>query len=234
MMHRMNPNHSAEAMTADTCRIDDSAIIRHRVQLGEHVCIEAMAVVGYNNLTHIHDASMVMDRVTVGDRTLIRTHAVVYRGSRIGEDVKIGHGVTLREGMTVGDRTAIGNQVSCEGYTSIGADCVIHAGSHLTSFMVIEDKVFLGPGVVTSNDPKAGHFRPHLERMIKGPTIRFGARIGANATINPGVTIGENAVIGAGAVVTRDVGPNETWVGNPARKIADVPINEVLNWKDRA
>lgn len=227
-MQNLNPNHSAQALTGEDCVVDDSAILRHRVEMGNRVHVEALAIIGYSNLTRVHDASMVSDRVVIGDGTLIRSHAVVYRGSRIGSDVKIGHGVTLREGMQIGDRTAIGNQVSCEGYTTIGADCVIHAGSHLTSFMEIGDKVFLGPGVITMNDPKAAHFRHHLEREIKGPTIRFGARIGAGAKIGPGVTIGENAVIGFGAVVTKDVGPRETWVGSPARKIADVPMDEVL------
>lgn len=227
-MQEFNPNHSAEATIPPSCQIDDSAMIGPRVSLGDQVRVESLTVIGYNNLTRIHDSNMVSDRVTVGDHTLIRSHSVVYRGSRIGSDVKIGHGVTLREGMQIGDRTAIGNQVSCEGYTVIGADCVIHAGSHLTSFMTIEDKVFLGPGVITMNDPKAAHFRHHLVREIKGPTIKFGARIGAGAKIGPGVTIGENAVIGFGAVVTKDVGPRETWVGSPARKIADVPMDEIL------
>ncbi len=48
---------------------------------------------------------------------------------------------------------------------------------------------------------------------------KAGASIGANATIVCGVTIGEGATVGAGAVVTKDVPPGESVVGNPARPI---------------
>ena len=54
---------------------------------------------------------------------------------------------------------------------------------------------------------------------LMGPTIRRGARLGANSTILPGIVIGEEAVVGAGAVVTRDVAPGDTVAGNPAREI---------------
>ena len=47
--------------------------------------------------------------------------------------------------------------------------------------------------------------------------IRKGASIGSGATILPNTTIGENAIVGAGAVVTKDVPPNTTVAGNPAK-----------------
>jgi len=43
--------------------------------------------------------------------------------------------------------------------------------------------------------------------------------IGANALIMPGITVGDNAIIGAGSVVTHDVAPGTTVVGNPARSL---------------
>ena len=49
-----------------------------------------------------------------------------------------------------------------------------------------------------------------------------GASIGANATILAGNVIGNYALIGAGSVVTKDVGDNELWVGNPAKKMGFV------------
>ncbi|MHB8104695.1 MAG: DapH/DapD/GlmU-related protein, partial [Dehalococcoidales bacterium] len=52
---------------------------------------------------------------------------------------------------------------------------------------------------------------------LAGPTVKEGARIGANATILPGVVIGEKAIVGSGAVVTKDVPPGVTVIGNPAR-----------------
>jgi acetyltransferase-like isoleucine patch superfamily enzyme len=64
--------------------------------------------------------------------------------------------------------------------------------------------------------------------LIKGPTIRRGARVGGGAVICPGVEIGEEAFVGAGAVVTKDVAPGAVVVGNPARAVRDVPEDERL------
>jgi acetyltransferase-like isoleucine patch superfamily enzyme len=81
--------------------------------------------------------------------------------------------------------------------------------------MIIEDNVFLGPCVSTSNDKYmgAGNY------PYQGPIIKRGAKIGNNATLLPGITINENAIIGAGATVTKDVEAGKTAVGNPARVI---------------
>nr|WP_300975472.1 DapH/DapD/GlmU-related protein [Sphingomonas sp. LHG3406-1] len=60
--------------------------------------------------------------------------------------------------------------------------------------------------------------RQHPEDYLR-TRVERGASIGAGAVILPGLTIGAGAMIGAGTVVTRDVPPGETWVGNPARKV---------------
>jgi acetyltransferase-like isoleucine patch superfamily enzyme len=81
---------------------------------------------------------------------------------------------------------------------------------------VIEDNVFLAPGVTIAND-----IHPGCEfsmKCLKGPVIKKGAKIGVNATILPYVTIGENSLIGSGAVVTKDVPAGAVVYGNPARK----------------
>jgi acetyltransferase-like isoleucine patch superfamily enzyme len=64
--------------------------------------------------------------------------------------------------------------------------------------------------------------------LIKGPTIRRGARICGGAILLPGVQIGAEAFVGAGAVVTKDVPPRKLVVGNPARVLRDVPDDELL------
>jgi acetyltransferase-like isoleucine patch superfamily enzyme len=64
--------------------------------------------------------------------------------------------------------------------------------------------------------------------LIKGPTIRRGARIGGGAILCPGVEIGEEAFVGAGAVVTKDVPARKLVVGNPARVLRDVPAEQLL------
>ena len=64
--------------------------------------------------------------------------------------------------------------------------------------------------------------------LIKGPTIRRGARVGGGAVLCPGVEIGEEPFVGAGAVVIRDVPPRTVVVGNPARVLREVPEEEFL------
>jgi acetyltransferase-like isoleucine patch superfamily enzyme len=80
---------------------------------------------------------------------------------------------------------------------------------------------------VTTNDNFMGRTEKRLE-LMKGPTIRRGARVGGGAILCPGVEIGEEAFVGAGAVVTRDVPPRTVVVGSPARAIRDVPDDELL------
>jgi acetyltransferase-like isoleucine patch superfamily enzyme len=64
--------------------------------------------------------------------------------------------------------------------------------------------------------------------LIKGPTIRRGARVGGGAILCPGVVIGEEAFVGAGAVVTKDVEPRMLVVGSPARVLRTVSADELL------
>ena len=84
---------------------------------------------------------------------------------------------------------------------------------YIPTGVVIEDDVFIGPNAVLTNDP----YPPHGGDHLKGPVIRKGASIGANATILPGVVIGEGALVAAGAVVTHDVPPRMLAIGSPAR-----------------
>lgn len=96
----------------------------------------------------------------------------------------------------------------------IGDNCKIEALCFLPDGVELKDNVFLGPGVIFTNDkypPSGGSWSK--------TTIEKGVSIGANATILPGIVIGEGAKIGAGAVVTKNVEPEVVMVGNPAKKL---------------
>jgi len=103
----------------------------------------------------------------------------------------------------------------------------IQADAYITAYSTLEDHVFIAPCVVTTNDNFMGRTERRHE-LIKGPTIRRGARIGGGAVLCPGIEIGEEAFVGAGAVVTTDVPAKAVVVGNPARRIRDVPDEELL------
>lgn len=153
--------------------------------------------------------------------------AKIYPTVRIGNHSRIFDYVVIREGTTIGEKTTIGNAVCIEPNATIGSHCSINTQSHITGGIIIEDYVFFGPNVTTTNTWNIAYKR-EIEQVTEGPIIRRAARIGGGVTILPRVEIGENALIGAGAVVTKDVGPREIWVGNPAKCVGTVPESEIL------
>jgi acetyltransferase-like isoleucine patch superfamily enzyme len=129
----------------------------------------------------------------------------------IGDGTRIGTFTLIHAGAVIGAGTTIGSHCNiCD--CVIGERVSIQTGCHITRGVVIEDDVFVGPGVVTLNDKR-------IDGDQSYPRIRSGARVGGGTTILPGVSIGERAVVGAGSVVTRDVPAGSTVVGNPARVI---------------
>jgi acetyltransferase-like isoleucine patch superfamily enzyme len=95
---------------------------------------------------------------------------------------------------------------------------------------VVEDDVFLGPGVFTTNDNTMGRHPPG--EPLQGPTFRRACRIGGGAVLVPGVEIGEEAFVAAGALVTKDVPPRAVVLGVPARQVREVPDEDLLeNWR---
>jgi serine O-acetyltransferase len=78
---------------------------------------------------------------------------------------------------------------------------------------VIEDDVLIYQGVTLGG--------VSLERGVKRhPTVKRGAVIGGGSKVLGNITIGENARVGANSVVIKDVPPNSTAVGIPARVIS--------------
>jgi UDP-2-acetamido-3-amino-2,3-dideoxy-glucuronate N-acetyltransferase len=112
----------------------------------------------------------------------------------------------------IGKNTSIGQGCFVQG--KVGNNCKIQNNVAIYKGVIIEDHVLIGPSVVFTNDK---HPRADGEWEIGKTIVRRGASIGANATIICGVDIGYGAMVGAGAVVTKDVPPEATVVGNPAR-----------------
>lgn len=155
--------------------------------------------------------------VTIGKNSLIRSGTVIYSGVKIGDNLRSGHNVLIRENTEIGDNVLVGTNSVIDGDCRIGNNVSIQTGVYVTKYTIIEDGVFLGPLCVTTNDK---YMKYGVE--LKGPILKRNSRIGANSTIFPGITIGEDAIVGAGAVVTEDVVPGDTVIGNPARSKKDV------------
>ena len=133
------------------------------------------------------------------------------QSKNIGEDTNIWQFCVVLPKAKIGKNCNICSHCFIENDVVVGNNVTIKCGVQIWDGMRIEDNVFIGPNVTFCNDrhPKSCNRDWVLEPVI----IKKGAMIGANATILPGVTIGENAVIGAGAIVTKDVGMNETVIG---------------------
>ena len=150
--------------------------------------------------------------VIIGDSALIRSGSIIYSNVKIGSGLKTGHGVLVRENSEIGDNVLIGTDSVLDGNCKVGSNVHVQTDAYITAYTTIEDDVFIGPRVVTTNDK----YMSYGAKLV-GPTIRKGARIGANATILPGIVIGEGAVVGSGGVVTKDVPAQTVVIGNPAK-----------------
>ena len=147
--------------------------------------------------------------------------------NRIAADVKLGRDVRLfgfvnLYGCTIGDETKVGSFVEIQKNVTIGARCKISSHSFVCEGVTIEDEVFVGHGVIFTNDPdpratSEGRLQTEADWVVVPTRICRGASIGSGALILSGVTIGEGALVGAGAVVTRDVASGVVVAGVPAR-----------------
>lgn len=163
----------------------------------------------------------------IGAGATISTGAIVFAGATVGEGAIVGDQACVRERVTLGANTVVGRGSLVENDTTVGDRTRIQANAYVTAYTTIEEDVFVAPCVHTTNDNFMGRTEKRL-KLMKGPTIRRGARVGGGSVLCPGVEIGEEAFVGAGAVVTKDVPPRTVVVGNPARRLRDVPDEELL------
>lgn len=144
----------------------------------------------------------------------------------IGKNVKIFHPSLVNlYGCTIGDDSKIGTFVEIQKNAIVGARCKISSHTFICEGVLIEDEVFVGHGVMFTNDrfPRAvnrdGSLQTEADWKVETTRVKRGASIGTHATIMCGITIGEFALIGAGAVVTKDVPDHAIVAGVPARVI---------------
>lgn len=152
---------------------------------------------------------------------------------RIAPDVRLGEGVELYAfvnlyGCEIGPETRIGCFVEVQKNAVIGARCKISSHSFICEGVTLEDEVFIGHGVMFTNDkhPRAtgpdGQLKSASDWECQRTLVKRGASIGSGSTLLCGIVIGEYAMVGAGSVVTSDVPPHATVAGNPARPLKDL------------
>jgi len=198
--------------------IGSFVVIKEGTIIGDHTSIGDLVVLGKTpsaNKKMARRPGSALPPLVIGSGVKIGSNVVLYRGSTLEDDVLVGDLASIREQVHIGEASIVGRNAIVEPKTTVGKRVTIQTGCYITSDMTIEDEVFFGPCVSTSNDKYMGMGNyPH-----QGPIVRRGVKIGNNATLLPGITIGEGAIIGAGAVITKDVPAKAVFVGNPGRSI---------------
>lgn len=211
----------------DDVHLGNHVTIYPKVSVGSGAVIMDNAVLGripLSNRTTTRVISSDFAELRIGAKTIIGCNAVLYTGSTIGENVLVGDLASIREGCSIGNHTIIGRGVMVLYECQVGSHTRVQDQAHLVGNAVIEDHVFIGMGVMMSNDNDVYLSRFGLSQpILRGPTIRKYAVIGVGATLLPAVEIGKGAMVAAGAVVTKDVPAWTVVAGVPAHPIRAIP-----------
>jgi len=216
----------------DGVEIGGNVVIHAGTVLGEGVRIQDGAILGKPvALGPLSTASReVPPPAVVEAGATICAGAVVLAGARIGEGAVVGDQAHVRERSSVGAGSVVGRGSAVDNDVRIGSRVRIQTGCYITANSVVEDEVFVAPGVMTTNDNTAG--RHGDDYPIVGATLRRACRVGGRAVLLPGVEVGEEAFVAAGAVVTRHVPPRTLVMGVPARPMGEVGDEELIErWR---
>lgn len=143
--------------------------------------------------------------------------------ARIGAGTKIWHQAHVRERVRLGAGCIVGKGAYIDFGVEVGENCKLQNGVYLFHGSILEDGVFLGPGVMLLNDklPRAinsdGSLKTDEDWAVSPVFVGYGAAVGGGAILTPGVTVGRWAIVGSGAVVTRNIPDYGVAYGNPAR-----------------
>ncbi len=239
-----------DAVVGPGAEVSPGAVIHSGARIGSGAAIGSGTVVHAG--TQVGDDCVIEDLVVLGKRPRLRAGssagggelselvletgvkvccgAIVYAGTRIGAGAIIGDQAQVRERCTIGERSVVGRGSAIEFGVSVGSRVLIQTDVYVTAGSVVEDDVFLAPGVMTTNDNTMSR-HPRGE-ALRGATFRRACRVGGAAVIVPGVEIGAEAFVAAGSVVTRHVGEREVVMGVPARVVRRVPDEDLLErWR---
>ena len=209
-----------------------NVVIHEGTRIGPRAVIQDGAVVGKSpHLGKLSTASREpLPPAIIGEGGAVLSGAVIFAGATLEAGAIAGDQSHVRERTRVGRDSVIGRGSSVDNDVLIGERVRVQTNCYLTAHTVVEDDVFIGPGVVTTNDDTMAR-HPAGERR-QGPTLRRACRIGGGAVLCPGVEVGEEAFVGAGAVVTADVPPRAVVVGVPARQIRTVSDEDLIErWR---
>jgi UDP-2-acetamido-3-amino-2,3-dideoxy-glucuronate N-acetyltransferase len=225
------PLIAAGARLGESVSFGSYVVVHEDTIIGEGCAIEDHVVLGKRpRLARHSGARGGTGPLELGAGVSVGVGAVVFAGASIGPEVILGDQSYVRERTTIGEGSVIGRGSVVDNDVRVGARVRVQTNVYLTAFTVVEDDVFLGPGVLTTNDDTMSRHGP--ETPVRGAILRRACRVGGAAVLTPGVEIGEEAFVAAGSVVTRDVPPRAVVMGVPARVVREVPEEDLLErWR---
>jgi len=154
--------------------------------------------------------------------------AEVSPSAEIGPGTRVWHQAQIRERVRIGANCIVSKGVYIDFDVQVGNNVKIQNGAFLYHGCTIEDGVFVGPGVIFTNDKRPRAINP--DGSLKGTddwevgriVVRYGASVGTGSIVLPDVTIGRFAMVGAGALVSRSVPDYGLVLGVPARLVGFV------------
>lgn len=219
--------HAGVRIGVDTV-VGAGTVIHAGTVIGPGCVIEDNAVLGKRPRLRPESsaAGRQLGDLVVDDGVTVCCGAVIYAGARIGARVIVGDQAQVREQAVIGERCVIGRGSTVDFAARLGNRVLIQTGVYVTGNTCAEDDVFIGPGVITTNDHAMG--RHPLGEELHGPTLRRACRIGGGVVLLPGVEVGVEAFVAAGALVTKDVAARAVVMGTPAREVRRVGDEDLL------
>ena len=207
---------SVGAQIADDVEIGPFTVVHDGVVIGAGTRIGSHCVIGHSG--PVGGSS----QLVIGERSIVRSHTVLYSGSTFGPELETGHHVTIREGTRAGINWRVGTLSDIQGDVVIGDYVRLHSNVHLGKLSVLGSFVWIFPYVVLTNDPTP----PSDHDQHVGVTVGDFAVVATMSCIAPGITIGEDSLVAAMSVVTKDVPAGMVVRGHPARVVG--PAEDVI------
>lgn len=208
---------SPSANISKNVTIGPFSIIHDNVTIGDNTQIDAYCEIGYPTQLATEQT------LIIGANSLIRSHSVIYMGSRFGEGLQTGHRVTIRENTVAGEGLRVGTSSDIQGDVVIGEYVRMHSNVFVAKGAEIGDFVWLFPYVVLTNDP-----HPPSDTCL-GVIVEEYAAVGARSTVLPGIRVGKHSLVAAHSCVTRDVPADVVVRGVPAKVVSDVNAIELTD-----
>jgi acetyltransferase-like isoleucine patch superfamily enzyme len=211
---------SKSAVLAPDVTIGAYAVVYDHVTIGEQTFVGPHSILGEPIAGYYDDGEYANPPLVIGTNGLIRSGAIIYAGSTIGNHFACGHRVTIREHTRMGSHCRVGTLSDIQGHCAIGDYARIHSNVHIGQAAEIGNFVWIYPFSALINDPQPP------STVVKGVVVEDFAVLATHVLAGPGVRIGRGAFVGAKSFVTSDVPADVMVVGSPARalcRVSDIP-----------